>query len=65
MDLDPIQDWVAANSTLQAGVDLFTYSMPQGVKKGVLLLLEVPDGKVDHEIPGRYWSRIQVIVLPQ
>ena len=62
MDLYPIQDFVETNTSLTIGVDLFVFSIPHGIDKGVLLTREVSETRVDHEIPGRSQSRFQVIV---
>ena len=62
MNLDPIADYLAANSDLAVGVDLFTYSMPPFVDAGVLLVAEMTHSFVDHEMPGIFKNRYQAIV---
>jgi len=62
MDLVPILDYLQTNTDLRSGVDLFLFRMPSSVDNGVLITIEPDMGRVDHEIPGRYNSRFQVIV---
>ena len=62
MNLDPIRDYIAANTTLTVGKDLFSYSMPPQVDKGVLILTEAAGNRVDHEVKGVFKGRYQIIV---
>lgn len=62
MNLFPIQDFIQSQTTLINGVDLFVYSMPAPVTAGVLLTHESAGNRVDHEMPGIFEGRFQVIV---
>lgn len=63
MYLEAIQDHIAANTTLQTGVDLFVEGFPAHADTGVLLTTEpLADPGVDIELRGRFRHRFQVIV---
>lgn len=62
MELEPIQDYLAANTTLVSGQDLFIYHKPHEVEPAVQLVLDDSGNRVDSEITGRYIQRFQVIV---
>ena len=62
MNLKPLQDYIAAHTDLVFGQDLFEYSLPARVTKAVVLVLEPANAYVDHEIPGLFKNRFQVIV---
>ena len=62
MNLDPICDYIAANTDLVVAENLFSYSIPAQVSNAVLLVAESANGFVDHEIPGIFKNRYQVIV---
>lgn len=61
MKLEPIQDKVEAATDLTSGTDLFIYSMPNSVQTGVMISIDDDSGKADHEIPGRYWTEVQIV----
>lgn len=62
MKLEPIQDYIDAETDLTTGVDLFVHSMPADVKQGVLIVTESAGNRVDHEVKGVFLGRYQVIV---
>jgi len=62
MNLSPIRDYIAASSNMIVGRDLFVYSMPATVKRGVLLVTESAGNHVLHETPGAFEGRYQIIV---
>jgi hypothetical protein len=63
MDLFVVQDYISTQlPKLEQGRDLFVYSMPETVSKGVLLVAETANARVDDDIPGLFHNRFQVIV---
>lgn len=57
-----IQDFIADNTDLVVGQTIFCRSMPAGVSRAVLVLLDHYDGEADQEIPGRYFQPYQLVV---
>lgn len=62
MNLHPIRDYIAANTSLKVGETLFSYSIPADVDVGVLVVSEPAGNRVDHEIKGVFKGRYQIIV---
>lgn len=62
MNLTPIQDYINDNTTWVTGVDLFSYSMPHDLDRGVLVITDGTGNRPDHEVPGIFVARFQVII---
>lgn len=62
MNLEPISNYIAANTDLEQGTTLFDYVMPSGIKSGVLLISEPSLNQVDQEIKGVVRGRFQAVV---
>lgn len=62
MRLEPITEYVAANTSLTEGVNLFTHTMPADVSFGVILVTEGAGNYVDHEVKGVFKGRYQAII---
>lgn len=62
MNLDPIRDYIASNSDLITGKDLFSYFSPHTAQSSVLLVTGATGNMPDHEVKGVFKGRYQVIV---
>lgn len=62
MKLEPIATYLEGQTTLVTGQTLFVYSMPDTIRRGVLLRLPLTGTPIDHEIPGRYFTSLQAVI---
>lgn len=64
MQLELIQDHLAASTDLVTGLDLFVYDVidDPSRRETVLIVPETSRSFVDHEVPGRYEFDFQIIV---
>lgn len=44
---------------------IFVESMPAEIKRGILVKMSLAGSKIDHELPGLYRPKIQIIVRAQ
>lgn len=62
MNIDAFGDLLEDAGLGTKGVDLFKHEMPDDAKVGILLRLPYEGVPIDHELPGYFRTKFQVIV---
>ena len=65
MNYELIAKKIEAAGLGQIGKSIFIDSMPAEVKRGILIKSPIAGVKIDHELPGWYKPRLQIIVRSQ